>query len=231
MKQVMYIPQDDIRFVDSSQIVVKEVLRQLDSVDIKSVADFGCGIGTWLKTFKDYGVSEVKGFDGDGVDKRLLFGNITQKEFETVDFENIENDIVKKQYSLVLCLEVAEHITEENSDKLIKRLTQSGNIILFSAAIPCQGGPGHVNEQWPDYWAEKFAKYGFIPYDTIRFRIWNDDRVFSWYKQNILFYVSETGDSLQDLRKKLLDLTPERNNEVKRLVHPECYLSKIQLSK
>lgn len=228
MKQVVYIPQDDIRFVDSSQIVVKEVLRQLDSVDIKSVADFGCGIGTWLKTFKDCGVFEVKGFDSDRVDKRLLFGNITPKEFETVDFENIENDIVKKQYSLVLCLEVAEHVTEENSDKLIKRLTQSGNIILFSAAIPYQGGPGHVNEQWPDYWAEKFAKYGFIPYDTIRFRIWNDDRIFSWYKQNILFYVSETEDSLRDLRKKLLDLTPERNNEVKRMVHPECYLSKIQ---
>ena len=224
----MYIPQNDIRFVDSSQIVVKEVLRQLDSVGIKSVADFGCGIGTWLKTFKDNGVFEVKGFDGDWVDKRLLFGNITPKEFEAVDFENFEKVIVKKQYSLVLCLEVAEHITEENSDKLIKHLTQSGNIILFSAAIPFQGGSGHINEQWPDYWAKKFAKYGFIPYDTIRFRIWDDDRVFSWYKQNILFYVSVTEDSLKDLRKKMLNMTPERNNVVKRLVHPECYLSKIQ---
>ena len=224
----MYIPQNDIRFVVSSQIVVKEVLRQLDLVDIKSVADYGCGIGTWLKTFKDNGVSEVKGFDGDWVDRNLLLGNISSQEFEIIDFERINDEMPKKQYSLVLCMEVAEHISEGNSDNLIRLLTRSGNIILFSAAIPYQGGPGHINEQWPDYWAERFAKYGYKPYDTIRFRIWDDNRIFSWYKQNIILYVNESEDSLNELRKKLLTLTPERNNEVKRLVHPECYLSKIQ---
>lgn len=223
----MNIQQNDIRFVDSSQIVVKEVLRQLDSVEIKSVADFGCGIGTWLKAFKDNGISEVMGFDSDWIDKNILFTNISSQEFEQIDFENINSDTLNKRYSLILCLEVAEHITEENSDKLINILTQSGNIILFSAAIPHQGGPGHINEQWPDYWAVKFAKYDFKPYDTIRFRIWDDDRVLFWYKQNILFYVSETEESLRGLRKKLLYLTPDRKKDVKRLVHPECYLSKI----
>jgi len=33
--------------------------------------------------------------------------------------------------------------------------------VLFSAAIPNQGGTGHINEQWQEYWAEKFYANGF----------------------------------------------------------------------
>jgi hypothetical protein len=33
-------------------------------------------------------------------------------------------------------------------------------VVLFSAAIPFQGGVGHINEQWPDYWVKYFSKTG-----------------------------------------------------------------------
>jgi hypothetical protein len=35
-----------------------------------------------------------------------------------------------------------------------------GPVVLFSAAIPYQGGTHHVNEQWPEYWAGNFEAKG-----------------------------------------------------------------------
>ena len=31
----------------------------------QSVVDVGCGLGTWLSVFKDFGVKDVFGIDGD----------------------------------------------------------------------------------------------------------------------------------------------------------------------
>lgn len=58
--------------------------------------------------------------------------------------------------------------------------------IIFSAAIPGQGGTGHFNEQWPDYWAELFGENGFAVDSSFRFGIWDDDRIENWYRQNLM---------------------------------------------
>ena len=55
---------------------------------------------------------------------------------------------------LVVCLEVAEHVPPLSAGDFIASLTRLASIILFSAAIPYQGGDGHLNEQWPEYWAD-----------------------------------------------------------------------------
>ena len=57
---------------------------------------------------------------------------------------------------------------------------------VFSAAIPGQGGTGHVNEQWPSYWRDLFEAEGFEVSGALRFEFWNDDRVENWYRQNLL---------------------------------------------
>ena len=53
------------------------------------------------------------------------------------------------RYELAVCLEVAEHLNESSADNLILQLTNLANRVLFSAAIPGQGGLHHVNEQPP----------------------------------------------------------------------------------
>jgi hypothetical protein len=60
--------------------------------------------------------------------------------------------------------------------------------VLFSAAIPFQGGVNHLNEQWPEYWARLFADCGFEVIDCIRKRIWNNDQVAYYYAQNMLIF-------------------------------------------
>jgi hypothetical protein len=52
-----------------------------------------------------------------------------------------------RRFDLLQCLEVAEHLPEMHSDTLIDNLCRHGDLIMFSAAIPGQGGDFHV---WPD---------------------------------------------------------------------------------
>jgi len=60
--------------------------------------------------------------------------------------------------------------------------------VLFSAAVPRQGGTAHVNEKWATYWAEKFAAHGYVAVDCIRPGIYGNPRVEWWYRQNALIF-------------------------------------------
>jgi len=127
----------------------------------------------------------------------------------------------EKKFDLVISLEVAEHLPRECSGVFIESLTRLGPVIIFSAAIPFQGGTDHVNEQWPDYWARRFNEKDFMAVDCIRKKIWQNDNVFYWYAQNILMYV----------KRDYLEVHPELREEFEKtnlsqlsIVHPKQYL-------
>jgi hypothetical protein len=69
-------------------------------------------------------------------------------------------------------------------------LARLGPAVLFSAAIPGQGGTHHVNERWQDYWAGLFQSHGYAPFDVVRAKVWNEPEVAWWYAQNTLLYCS-----------------------------------------
>jgi hypothetical protein len=101
----------------------------------------------------------------------------------------------------VVSLEVAEHLPESSADTFIESLVAHGDVILFSAAVPGQGGQHHINEQWPEYWQQKFAKHGFYFHDTIRPLIWNNEKVNWWYRQNIFIINRIRDNAAQALSK------------------------------
>ena len=166
----------------SSAAVVVPLVDKL--VGPGSVLDVGCGVGTWLAEWESRGVTDVFGLDGEYVDKSSI--QISLEKFRSMDLRNPFS--MGRQFGLVECLEVAEHIEEPHADTLVESLTSHAGTILFSAAIPGQTGYHHVNEQWPSYWIAKFAKFGFLPFDVIRPRIWTDRHVEVWYRQNILLF-------------------------------------------
>lgn len=170
----------------------------------RSVVDVGCGTADWLAAFRAHGVEDVLGFDGEYVDRRRLA--IPEWCFCVADLRRPMPD-VGRRFDLAVSLEVAEHLPPERADGFVADLTRLSDAVLFSAAIPLQGGVGHVNEQWPGYWAERFARHGFFPRDIFRLRLWNDDQVAFWYAQNLLLYVKG-----------------EPPCSVPALVHPACYL-------
>ena len=87
---------------------------------------------------------------------------------------------------------MAEHLAADYAEQLIASLVELSDVVLFSAAIPGQGGAHHVNEQWPGYWAARFGKHGYVPVDCLRRQLWANPDVDYWYAQNALIYVRRT---------------------------------------
>ena len=95
-------------------------------------------------------------------------------------------------FPLALCLEVGEHLSQERSNSLVHDLCSLSDCVLFSAAIPGQGGANHINEQWQSWWARLFAENDFILFHCIRPRVWSNRAVEQWYCQNMFLYVDKT---------------------------------------
>jgi len=171
---------------DAKLLSVNIVLAQFIKFvpNINSVVDFGCGVGTWLAGLKQYGISDICGFDGNWVDKNLLI--IPNECFFEVDFE--EPIELKRKFELAISIEVAEHLSEKSANKFVETLVNASDIVLFSAAIPFQGGDNHINEQWPEYWHNLFKAYDYIAADCLRKKLWANKMVLDFHKQSILIY-------------------------------------------
>ncbi|MGP0085675.1 MAG: methyltransferase domain-containing protein [Steroidobacteraceae bacterium] len=150
-----------------------------------SVVDIGCGVGTWLSVFRELGVPRTLGIDGPYVDASQLM--IDHEMFRS---HNLSTALrLDEKFDLAVSLEVAEHIPVENAQTFVDTLTALAPLLLFSAAIPFQGGDNHVNEQWPEYWIERFAERNYVAYDCIRPLVWDDPSVAYYYAQNAFIYV------------------------------------------
>jgi len=172
--------------LSSARAVVPIVLDLVENTS--SVIDIGSGRGLWLKAFLENGVESVYGVDGSWVEEKDLV-------VPTECFSSMELDkefVVNKEANLAISLEVAEHVPESSAEHFINQLTKTAPIVLFSAAIPGQGGTNHLNEQWPSYWEEKFKARGYIAVDAIRRKIWSNKDIAFFYSQNMFFFVKET---------------------------------------
>jgi SAM-dependent methyltransferase len=168
---------------NSAAIVVPLVLSLLD---IKSVVDVGCGVATWAAEFIANGVPDVWGIDGDYVDRSQL--RISLDRFIACDLT--ESIPVERNFDLAVCLEVAEHLPESRAGGLVASLASLAPCVLFSAAVPGQGGTHHVNEQYLAYWVKLFERHGYQGLDTIRPSILGNDLVEWFYQQNIVMFVA-----------------------------------------
>lgn len=152
---------------------------------IGSVLDVGCGQGAWLSVWRKLG-AEVVGIDGDYVDTRQLL--IPDSCFLPRDLK--QEFALGRRFDVVQSLEVAEHLPAARAAGFIASLVSHGDLILFSAAPPGQGGDHHVNEQHYDYWRDLFARHGYVAMDYIRPLLRDDHTVEPWYRYNTLLYAS-----------------------------------------
>ena len=97
-----------------------------------------------------------------------------------------------RRFDLVQCLEVAEHVPPDASRMLIDNLTAHGHHVLFSAAVPGQGGENHLNERTYEFWRQLFEERGYTPIDFIRPLLQHRSDVAYWYRYNVLLYVHES---------------------------------------
>lgn len=203
---------------DNTKYVAQKVYGILEDIcPIESAVDIGCGVGTWLRVFNENDDKEILGVDGNWVFEEQLL--IPKENFIRKDL----NDSIKinKRFALAQSLEVAEHLNPSRAESLVEDLTQLSDLVLFSAAIPYQGGVGHINEQWPSFWIGLFEKQDYDVFDIIRPELWNDDRIRELhYKQNI-FCFAKRGTLVH---KKMMERISGNNKHIYDMVLPEIYL-------
>lgn len=184
----------------------------VDLLHPASVLDLGCGQGTWLRAFHDcWGLADLTGVDGEWVDPNRFA--CPAARFVAHDL-NIPVDL-GRQFDLVVSVELAEHLRPESADGFVDTIVRHGRVVVFSAAIPHQGGQNHLNEQWPGYWVQRLQDRGFTPVDCFRRALWDDDHVLWWYSQNLLLFVH---DEIAGTYRHLPGF-----NEAPPLVHPKLY--------
>lgn len=193
------------------------VPKVLELIRPASVIDVGCGTGDFLAAFLENGINDILGIDGDYLQRDLL--TIPQENFKPFNLN--APFVLDRTYDLVVCLEVAEHLAPQSAGDFIASLTRLASIVLFSAAIPYQGGIGHINERWPEYWAKLFKLHGFVPVDALRQDIWHNQEIPHWYRQNTLFFCTQEALSHNE---KLSDAYKATNPNRLSLIHPDTYL-------
>jgi hypothetical protein len=182
------------------------------------VVDLGCGAGIWLETFALHGIDDYVGVDGPWVPRDAL--RFPQERFVAERLDQPLN--LGRRFDLAVALEVAEHLPEHRAEAFVRNVVEHAPCVLFSAAIPHQGGTDHLNEQWPDYWAERFATHGYVAVDGIRPRIWSNPDILHFYRQNVLVFATQELIAARPLLARDRECTADGQLS---LVHPELMLS------
>ncbi len=167
----------------ASAQAVMDVVLALPIGPIASAVDVGCGIGTWGAELMARGI-EVVGVDGSYVDTNTL--HIPSSQFVAHDLTAPLD--LKRRFDLVVSVEVIEHLSVEFERQFVADLVRHGDLVLFSGAIPGQGGLHHVNERWASHWVQLFSEHEYRLFDIIRPALWNDPAVEWWYRQNVMLF-------------------------------------------
>lgn len=148
---------------------------------IKTVVDFGCGMGDYSKAFKANNLT-VEAFDGNPNTETLTEGIGRVLDLSKPFY-------LKKRFDAVISLEVGEHIPAEFEvlflDNICKHVR---NKLIISWAIEGQGGDGHVNCKNNDYIIQQVEERGFKHNAKDSQTIRNAATNASWFSYTIMVF-------------------------------------------
>ncbi len=172
--------------LDSARIVLADLFSYWKP---SSIVDVGCGRGTWLQAAHELGCTRLSGLDGHwNSAEKMVLPNIS---FQPVDL-NLSLKLSGDRFDLSMSLEVAEHVTPQASENFVETLTAAADAVLFGAAYTGQPGTDHINTRPHSFWAGLFLKRGYVVFDIVRPKFWDDSTVQPWYRQNTFLYVRKT---------------------------------------
>lgn len=175
--------------IRSAREVYKALARYPQTKTINSIIDVSGGAGGWWKGIREAGYKGVYHMTDWKVPKHKLL--LAPEDYHEYDLTSGLQFPFSGKYDMAICMEVAEHIPAQYAKGLVQLLCNLSDRILFSAAIPHQGGNNHWNEQFQSYWGDIFKEngYGSIGNPTVRELIKNKKEIEPWFRQNIVLYI------------------------------------------
>lgn len=120
------------------------------------VLDAGCAIGLLVETLRG------RGIDAEGID--LSDYAIEQAHASVRSHLRVGSiaDELAGRYDLIVSIEVLEHMPPAAAEAAVANFCRHADDVLFSSSPTDFGEATHVNVRPPEYWAELFARHGFI---------------------------------------------------------------------
>lgn len=166
---------------EEKEALANKVAAWIEGKTHGTVVDVGCGPGHFVKALNQEGVLAT-GYDIDvrGTVRNVAYGDLT-------------NGTINEWANVVLCLEVLEHISPEQTMNALENLGRlPKDILIFSAGQPGQGGIGHVNLRTKHEWQALVETATGLTYspDLTHSLLGHVDRrtVPGWFLSNLLIF-------------------------------------------
>ena len=147
-------------FQGLKDIMVRVANHIVQDFNPSSVLDVGCALGFLVEALRDLGV-EAYGTDVSA----YAIDNVREDIRQYCAVSSIVTDSLPeafpKKYDLVICIEVIEHLFEEECMTAIEKLCSYGDRVIISSTSDDIEDETHFNVQQPEYWVKRFAKFGF----------------------------------------------------------------------
>ena len=121
------------------------------------VFDVGCALGFLVEAFWDRGV------EAWGRDISAFAISQVRADMRTFCTVGSATAPIEERYDLITCIEVLEHMPEEEAIRAIKAMAQATHRILFSSSPTDAEEPTHINVKPTMYWLSLFGAEGFSP--------------------------------------------------------------------
>ncbi|HZR31482.1 MAG TPA: glycosyltransferase [Terriglobales bacterium] len=121
------------------------------------VFDVGCAMGFLVEALRDRGVeawgSDISGFAISRV----------RPDIRAYCRVGSATDLLDGNYDLITCIEVLEHLSEQEGVTAVRNMTSAADAVLFSSSPTDFAEATHSNVQPLLYWLKLFRDFGFAP--------------------------------------------------------------------
>ena len=128
------------------------------SIPFDVALDLGCGNGYLVAELTRYGKTAW----GCDLNLDAAKAHMPERAAPYCYVHDVTTKFNCEPVDLVICTEVAEHLTRRQGHRLVANCCRlAKRWIFFTAATPGQGGHNHINEQPHEYWIAKFRRHGW----------------------------------------------------------------------
>jgi len=130
--------------------------RLIEDFHPKTVLDAGCAIGLLVEALRDRGV------EADGVDFSEFAVDHSRADIRPFLTVGSITEPLTRRYDVITCFEVVEHMPRQDADRAIANLCSFTDEVILTSTPMHYRDPTHNNIHPQEYWAERFARHGFI---------------------------------------------------------------------